>query len=601
MKSVKTPSWLYVSALTFFSLITLTCNGTPTPSASQQCHGDLFVERSVVARVTPQPKETYQVSQTYTWDAPFGIEVTGNGKGILQVFDALNKLLSKFNVYAATSTSGDVTVKEWNGLKTITFNAGNFYIQDNGGQNQCKLNLLADGVSITSTGTEYVITVRPDIEEVTVGVLDGAMSVTSRDVTVTLDAQVPDEQLVVVSNGIIGPLQPIPDPGRLLEDVISGGDILPEIPEVPDSLTLWAEGQLLPVLEEYGAQFEMDTGVEVLIEGVPLEDILDRYLIALEAGNPPDLLTVSNGVLLGLVESELLLPVDPGIDPDLFVPGVIQAFSVNGVYYGVPYVYINLALVSNPAYLQSIPPTWSELSALTAELAFGREFFTGLMIPADGLYFYPVQSAFGGYVFGTNPDGSYNTQDIGMDNRGSLAAAAWLEEFVNTQPVFQGDEEAAIRFFQGGNAAIIITGPWSLPRLREAGINYRIDPFPREAQDSQPLLDMDAFVISSASQSPEYSRRLILEYLTRPEALLAYSGILGLPPAHIDVLKRIEDLDVRAFGIAGMNGVPIPNIPEMQVVWDPWNEAIQAITAGELSAEEAFIGAANQIRQSLDQ
>lgn len=601
MNSVNRPNWRHVVVMAIFSLMVIGCNPATPPTASQACHGDLLVERSVVARVTPQPRETYQVSKTYTWDAPFGIEVTGNGKGILQVFDALNRLLSKFNIYAAATTSGQVTVREWNGLKTVTFNAGNFYIQDNGGQNQCKLNLLAHGVGINSASTEYVITVRPDIDEVTVGVLDGAVSVTSREETVTLDAQVQNEQLVVVSNGIIGPLQSIRDPGRLLDDVINGEDITPEIPQVPESLTLWGEARLLPALEEYGTQFELDTGVEVLFEGVPLEEIVDRYLIALEAGNPPDLLTVSNGVLFGLVESGLLLPVEPGINPDLFVPGVIQAFSVNGVYYGVPYVYINLALVSNLAYEVEIPATWSELSKLTAELAFGREFFTGLMIPADGHHFYPIQSAFGGYVFGTNPDGSFNPKDFGLDSPGSLAAAAWLEEMVNTQPIFLGDEEDALRFFQGGNAAIIITSPWSLPALREAGINFRIDPFPREVQDGMPLLDMDGFVISSASRSPEYSRRLILEYLTTPDALLTYSSILGLPPTRIDVLNRIEDLDVRAFGIAGMNGVPIPNIPEMQNVWGPWNEAVQAITAGELSAEEAFIGAADQIRQSLDQ
>jgi maltose/maltodextrin transport system substrate-binding protein/arabinogalactan oligomer/maltooligosaccharide transport system substrate-binding protein len=607
MKSIKKSSWPFVVVLIFISLTAITCDGTPTstiPTVEQACHGDLYVEDTDVARVTPQPVETYQLHGTYTWKAPFGIEVTAGGEGILQVYDSSNSLLSKFSVYAASTTSGQATVQEWDGSKTITFNAGNFYVKDDGGQTQCKLNLLAQGVGITSVGTEYLITVRPDLDEVIVAVLDGVVNVTSKGVTVTLDAQDLSNNLVVISHGDIGPLLPVPDPERLREDVINGGNIVPEIPgetpQIPESLTLWADEQLLPVLQELGKRFEADTGIRVLIEGMPLNEIKDRFIVATDAGNTPDLLTLSHTQIYDMVGNNLLLPVEPGTSPDLLVPGTIQAFSVNGVNYGAPYVYTNLALVSNPGYVPEIPPTWSELSRFAYDLSFGREFFTSLMIPADGYHFYPVQSAFGGYVFGTSREGGFNPQDIGMDSNGSLAAATWLEELVNSQPFFTGDEEAALQNFLGGNAAMILTGPWSLPRLHNGDMPYQINPFPREVQDSQPFLDVDGFVVSSASQAPDYAQEFILRYLTTSEAMQAYSRILQAPPARRDALENLEDPDVRAFGFAGVNGIPIPNIPEMNSVWDPWTNAILAIIERTKPADAAFNDAASQIRQSLN-
>jgi maltose-binding protein MalE len=53
-------------------------------------------------------------------------------------------------------------------------------------------------------------------------------------------------------------------------------------------------------------------------------------------------------------------------------------------------------------------------------------------------------------------------------------------------------------------------------------------------------------------------------------------------------LEKLEDADVRAFGLAGIDGVPIPYIPEMGYVWGPWTDALNAILSQEMSAFEAF-------------
>ena len=44
----------------------------------------------------------------------------------------------------------------------------------------------------------------------------------------------------------------------------------------------------------------------------------------------------------------------------------------------------------------------------------------------DPYHFYPIQTAFGGYIFGQNADGSYNAEDLGLNSEGSVAALEWL-------------------------------------------------------------------------------------------------------------------------------------------------------------------------------
>ena len=49
-----------------------------------------------------------------------------------------------------------------------------------------------------------------------------------------------------------------------------------------------------------------------------------------------------------------------------------------------------------------------------ATLAFGMQ----IGETGDAYHWYPLYTADGGYIFGTNADGSYNPQDMGSADRG---------------------------------------------------------------------------------------------------------------------------------------------------------------------------------------
>ncbi|MCS6869856.1 MAG: hypothetical protein NZ571_00185, partial [Anaerolineae bacterium] len=71
------------------------------------------------------------------------------------------------------------------------------------------------------------------------------------------------------------------------------------------------------------------------------------------------------------------------------------------------------------------------------------------------------------------------------------------------------------------------------------------------------------------------------------------------PSAFLPALEKLEDPDLIAFGQAGVNGLAMPAIPEMASVWQAWGNAIEAVANQQVSAEEAFKTAAEQIRNLL--
>jgi len=71
------------------------------------------------------------------------------------------------------------------------------------------------------------------------------------------------------------------------------------------------------------------------------------------------------------------------------------------------------------------------------------------------------------------------------------------------------------------------------------------------------------------------------------------------PSAFKSVLADMTDPDLVAMGEAGVNAIPMPNIPEMGSVWSAWNNGIALATAGTQTAEAAMTDAASQVRSLI--
>jgi maltose/maltodextrin transport system substrate-binding protein/arabinogalactan oligomer/maltooligosaccharide transport system substrate-binding protein len=365
------------------------------------------------------------------------------------------------------------------------------------------------------------------------------------------------------------------------------------------TLTIWADDTRAPVLEALGADFEAEYGVRIVVTQKEFGGIRDDLKVAGPAGEGPDIIIGAHDWLGELVENGLLAEIDLGAMADQFLPAAVQAFTYDGVLYGMPYATENVAFVYNSELVPDPPTTWTEVEELSAQIEEAGAAPQGFIHQeSDPYHFFPIMTSFGGYVFGQSEEG-YNPEDVGIDSEGSLAAAQWLDNMYKAGHLKTG---AAVNYdimhaqFGAGEAAMMITGPWALPAIRESGVSFAVTNIPGETQEAQPFLGVQGFMISAFSQDPLLAQTFLQEFVATEETMQAIFDADPRPSAFLPVREAIEDPELAAFAEAGTNGLPMPAIPEMSAVWTAWGNALTLIGQQRADAEQAFMDAAEQIR-----
>lgn len=374
-----------------------------------------------------------------------------------------------------------------------------------------------------------------------------------------------------------------------------------EMVEAPEGgLLIWADEQRAPLLESLGADFEAEYGVPIAVQQLGFGDIRDQFKLAAPAGEGPDIIVGAHDWLGELVINGLLSPIDLGAKADEFTEPAIRAFTYEGELYGMPATTENVALIYNPDLVAEAPATWDDVIAACE--ALGDEVVQCFShIQGDPYHFYPVQTSFGGGVFGVDAEGSYDPTQVIVDNEGSIEAAQLLQTM--TEAGYVGpdvDWETAHTLFEAGDSAFIITGPWAIERLDESGVNYEIAAIPG---GGQPFLGSQGFMVSAFSEESLLAQTFLSEFVATEEVMGQIAEARNSASAFQPVLdQQIEESDVIAgFAAAGAEANPMPAIPEMASVWSAWGDAITLILQGQEDAQPAFENAAEQIRTAIDE
>jgi maltose/maltodextrin transport system substrate-binding protein/arabinogalactan oligomer/maltooligosaccharide transport system substrate-binding protein len=331
-------------------------------------------------------------------------------------------------------------------------------------------------------------------------------------------------------------------------------------------------------------------------------DIRDQLGVAGPAGEGPDILIGAHDWLGQLVSNGLLEPIDLGDKRDQFLEAALQAYTYNGELYGMPYQMDNVAFFRNTDLVPEAPETWTEVTQIATQLESAGEVELGYVRQeGDPYHFFPIQTAFGGYVFGTTEDGSYDPTDVGIDSPGTIAAAQWLQEMVENGHMKAGiDYDIMHTMFEEGRAAMIVTGPWALPRLRDSGVPYAISDIPNQRADGRPFIGVQGFMINSFSRNKLLAQTFLTEFIATEEVMVQLYEAVPRPVAYEPAQDDISSPDIAAFGEVGANGAPMPAIPEMSAVWSAWTDAIVLVTQGQQDAKPAFENAAEQIRNTIE-
>ncbi|MBK9751229.1 MAG: extracellular solute-binding protein [Chloroflexi bacterium] len=366
----------------------------------------------------------------------------------------------------------------------------------------------------------------------------------------------------------------------------------------PD-LLIWADRTRTPALTAAAEQFSADFGVTVEVQEIGMGDIRANLGVVGPTGEGPDIIIAAHDWIGELVLNGSVRPIDLGDAAELFTPASLSLFTYNGELYGVPYAVENVAFFRNTDLVPEAPATWAEVKEISEQLVSSGASEHGYVIQTSDFYhFFPIVSAFGGYIFGRDDAGNYDPTNVGIDSEGTIAAGAWLQSMVEAGLIPDAiDYDVMHAMFEQGDAAMIVTGPWALPRIRQSGVPYAISDIPAgDAGPGQPMIGGQGFMISAYTEDALLAEAFLIDFMATESAMQAMYDVDPRPPAFVPLLETLADPDLEAFQSAGLVGVPQPSIPEMSSVWGAAANAQQFIIQGDLPADEAFLTAGEQIR-----
>ena len=367
-------------------------------------------------------------------------------------------------------------------------------------------------------------------------------------------------------------------------------------------IRIWADTARTEALQTVETNFEEEYGVELLIEEVDFGTIRSNFLIAGPAGEGPDVIIGVHDWLGEFVANGLLAPIDAGDLTDSFSASSIDAFTYDGELYGLPYSTENVAFFINTDLVPECPATWEEVYQISADLhAADAEQYGFVRMEGDPYHFYPIQTAFGGYVFARDEEGNYDPTQVGVGDPGSIAAAQWWE-----RQVTEGLQPPAVdwniqhEMFENGTSAMQITGPWKYQDTVDSGIPFAICPIPTGTVEGKPFMGANGFMVSAFAKDPVLAQIFLTEFVATEEVQQALFDNGERPSAYLPVLEASDQEWMADFNAAGQNADPMPEIPEMSAVWEAWGNAVVLIAQGADTAENAFTTAQQQIINTIE-
>lgn len=367
------------------------------------------------------------------------------------------------------------------------------------------------------------------------------------------------------------------------------------------SLLIWADDQRSASLIAVKDQVLAETGVCLDVQEIGFGDIRTKISLAGPAGEGPDIFVGAHDWLGELYANGVVAPVDLGAKAPDFDPVAVQGFTYEGQLYGLPYAVENVVLVCNPDLVDTPPTSYDDVRAMSEAAADDGSLtqFVSLIAGGDAYHHEPSLTAFGGYIFGQNDDGTYDACDVGLDNEGAVAYLTWVDQMVK-DGLLSGDVnwETSHVLYETGAAACIVTGPWALDRFQTAGIPYEVYPFPtQDGNTASPFVGVQGFMINSFSDDKVLAQSFLTDYVATQDLMegLATSG--NRPSAYLPARDVMTD-DIAAFAEVGASGHPMPAIPAMNAVWSAWGDAVKTVFLQSATPEDAAASAAQQVRDA---
>jgi maltose/maltodextrin transport system substrate-binding protein/arabinogalactan oligomer/maltooligosaccharide transport system substrate-binding protein len=411
----------------------------------------------------------------------------------------------------------------------------------------------------------------------------------------------PTEEMVEPTEVMAEPTaEPTEEMAEPTEEMAEPTEVMTEEAVAPDAtIRVWADDTRAAILVGLADAFLETYNVELIVEEV--SGIRDQFIIAAPAGEGPDIIVGAHDWIGSLIASGLLAPLDLGSKASDFTDLSLAGFTyTDGQLYGMPYATENLGFFYNTDYVTEVPTTWQGVMDLGQQLMDEGKISYVMALAGTPTYdALPMQTAFGGYIFGFNDDGTWNPTDIGLNSDGEVAALSFMREQIEAGRIPDSfDWDTGHTLFETGETAFLMAGPWALERIRASGVPYAVTSFPAAEEGGEPgapFLGVQGFMVNAFSENVLLAQAFLTEFVATSDVMQQLYETGNRPSAYIPVLEMTADADLAAMDVAGANAVLMPYIPEMGSVWGAWGSGVTLALTGEMPVDEAMNDAVSQI------
>ncbi|MDC2864907.1 sugar ABC transporter substrate-binding protein [Bacillus sp. BP-3] len=373
-------------------------------------------------------------------------------------------------------------------------------------------------------------------------------------------------------------------------------------------LLVWEDQKKGVGLDPAVKSFEKKYNVKVKVVEVQMTEQVKKLRLDGPAGTGPDVVTLPHDQIGNAATEGLLseIKVDDSVKSK-FTDLSLKAQTYDGKLYGLPKAIETPVFIYNKKLMPKAPETMDELYNFSKEFTKGGKY--GFLALGDNFYFANAfMSGMGGYVFGEK-DGKPNPADIGLNNSGAVQGAEFIQKWYKEKLFPEGiigesGGSAADGLFNEGKAASIMNGPWAFQAIEKAKIDYGVAPMPKlpNGQPMKTFVGVKGWHVTSFSKNKDLATKFN-DWVTNEEnAKIRFEKTKEVPPVK-SVMEDpvIKDNEAAKAVVAqAENGVPMPNIPEMQEVWKPAGDALQLVVTNKQDPKAALDGAVKQIKGNIE-
>lgn len=374
-------------------------------------------------------------------------------------------------------------------------------------------------------------------------------------------------------------------------------------------ITVWEDINKADGIAIAAADFEQEYDAKVNIVELDYVKSLNKLKEIGPAGTSPDILLIPSDQLGAAVDANLLAPMAfaTGDNINDYIKDALQTLTINKTIYGYPKSIETLILYYNKDKLNKPLRNIEDYYNFSKKQRTNDEY--GLIAKFDQLYFtFGSLYAYGSYIFNRDQTGAFNVKDMGLANKGAIDAITYLKKFfindVIPKEILNDDGiQVMDKLFIEQKAAAVINGPWASDSYTKAGINFDVAPLPTMAngENMSSLLGVRSYVISKWSKQKELAEKFI-QYINQPQyAAIRFNKIHEIPALNSLIMTStiIRNKTANAVSTQAIRSVPMPSVPQIDLVWNHYDAALESALTGAQDVKEALEGAVKKIKTDI--